>query len=333
MPIPATPDCPNLPPSRTLTCGRETSRFYPDVEAAISQVLKEKPELFDFNDMASRTDWPKIANHEGYTQAMVQILKTKGYCARWDGEELAVKNRSEWNEQFAIVLSDIWIRRGEGIAGGRRGRSADPGSSVPEPAPDGTGHRAANGSGAGPRTNVPPRSGPRSRGHGWGRRGAIRRDGPKRGAVRRHLPGPGRGNTPAGKGDDGPDPHHPRAPAPPPADGRAARSCARERLARRRGPLVGDLHRGAEARGAAGLVEPEQMEFFEGFGDDLRVARRQARAAVEHEVDIGPGRRAQVAHHGDDFVHVRFAGVGEVRDRSRNGERAVAGGPGAVHLG
>jgi hypothetical protein len=110
----ATPDCPNLPPSRELTCGRETSRFYPDVEAATGQVLKEHPEFFDFNDLAARTDWPKIVNHEGYIQATIQILKGKGYCARWDGEELAVKNTSDYNEQFAIVYAHIWVRRGEG---------------------------------------------------------------------------------------------------------------------------------------------------------------------------------------------------------------------------
>ena len=111
----ATPDCPHLPPSKELTCGRETSRFYDDVEAAIGQVLKEQPELFDFNDIAARTDWPKVVNQDGYFQSIIGILVAKGYCARWDGEELAVKKTSDYNEQFAILLSHIWIRRGMGI--------------------------------------------------------------------------------------------------------------------------------------------------------------------------------------------------------------------------
>jgi hypothetical protein len=110
-----TPDCPSLPPSRDLTCGRETSRFYPDVEAGIAKLLAEKPQLFDFTNVAVRTDWPKIVDQEGYIQGMIQILKAKGYCARWDGKELAVKNTSDWNEQFAIILSYTWIRRGEGV--------------------------------------------------------------------------------------------------------------------------------------------------------------------------------------------------------------------------
>jgi hypothetical protein len=54
-------------------------------------------------------------DENGYLQGLVQILKGKGYCARWDGVELAVKNTSDWNEQFAVILSHIWVRRGEGI--------------------------------------------------------------------------------------------------------------------------------------------------------------------------------------------------------------------------
>jgi hypothetical protein len=111
----ATPGCPSLPPSRELTCGRENSMFYPDVEAAIAALLTDEPQLFDFKDLAKRTDWPRILNHDGYIQGLIGILKTKGYCARWDGEELAVKNKSEFSEQFAVIYSHTRIRRGSGI--------------------------------------------------------------------------------------------------------------------------------------------------------------------------------------------------------------------------
>jgi len=114
-PAAPTPDCPNLPPSREITCGRENWRFYPDVEGAIEQLLKTKPEYFDFSDMAARTDWPKIVNQDAYVKDIIAILKGKGYCARWDGKELQVKNTSQYNEQYAIILSFIWVRRGEGI--------------------------------------------------------------------------------------------------------------------------------------------------------------------------------------------------------------------------
>ena len=63
VPIPAR-GCPRqqagcpLPPSREVACGREPEgQYYGDVEAAISQILKEKPELFDFTDTAPGTDF------------------------------------------------------------------------------------------------------------------------------------------------------------------------------------------------------------------------------------------------------------------------------------
>ncbi|HYN02273.1 MAG TPA: hypothetical protein VE359_07495, partial [Vicinamibacteria bacterium] len=49
--------CP-LAPSLEIACGREPEgKYYGDVEAAISQVLKEKPELFDFTDINPGSDF------------------------------------------------------------------------------------------------------------------------------------------------------------------------------------------------------------------------------------------------------------------------------------
>jgi hypothetical protein len=104
----------SLPPSVSLTCGREVGKFVADVDAAIDTVLKQKPELFDFNDRAAGTQNPKILDRMGYVNAVIALLSPKGYCARWDGVELQVKNTSDFNEQYAIILSDGWVRRGDG---------------------------------------------------------------------------------------------------------------------------------------------------------------------------------------------------------------------------
>ena len=88
--------CP-LPSSREIACGREPQgRYHGDVEAAVAQIQKDKPELFDFNDMApgdglagreehrrlppgrSSTSWPRRAT-----------------APSDDGEEIAVKQRLE----------------------------------------------------------------------------------------------------------------------------------------------------------------------------------------------------------------------------------------------
>ncbi len=113
---PASADCP-LPPSREVVCAREPDgRFYDDVEAAIAQLLKEKPDLFDFDRTAPGTDFPLVRDLAAYDAALVAILKGKGYCARADGEEIALKKGSNASsEQYDVNLQDRYVRRGPGI--------------------------------------------------------------------------------------------------------------------------------------------------------------------------------------------------------------------------
>jgi hypothetical protein len=109
----ATPGC-NLPPSSELTCDREVGKFVGDVDAAIGTVESQKPQLFDFTNTAVGTNNPQIVDRTGYINAVSTILLAKGYCVRFDGTELQVKNTSDFNEQYAIILSDGWVRRGDG---------------------------------------------------------------------------------------------------------------------------------------------------------------------------------------------------------------------------
>jgi hypothetical protein len=37
-----------------------------------------------------------------------------GYCAFYDGEEMAVKNTNKFNDQYDISTSSGYIRRGDG---------------------------------------------------------------------------------------------------------------------------------------------------------------------------------------------------------------------------
>ena len=108
--------CP-LPPSHEIACGREPSgQYYGDVEAAIDQILKEKPELFNFNETAQGTGWPVVNDHDGYNNGLLVILTQKGYCARFDGEEIALKRGSnKSSEQYDVNFQDKYIRRGNGI--------------------------------------------------------------------------------------------------------------------------------------------------------------------------------------------------------------------------
>ena len=106
--------CP-LPSSREVACGREPEgRYFGDVEAAIEQIQKDKPELFDFNDL-----WqggPAVRNLDAYHGGIAEILKAKGYCAKADGEEIAVKVGSNtFSEQYDVDYQGKYVRTGNGI--------------------------------------------------------------------------------------------------------------------------------------------------------------------------------------------------------------------------
>jgi len=108
--------CP-LSPSREVACGREPEgKYYDDVEAAISQILKEQPQLFDFSDINPGSDFPAIVDLNAYNKGMVAIMTSKGYCAKHDGEELALKKGSNtFSEQYDVDIAEKYVRRGPGI--------------------------------------------------------------------------------------------------------------------------------------------------------------------------------------------------------------------------
>jgi hypothetical protein len=115
--LPPTASGCSLPASRELACGREgDGQYYADVEAAVTQILQQKPQLFDFTQNAPGTDLPLVKDLAAYHDGLVEILKAKGYCARTDGEEIGLKKGSNASsEQYDVNLQDKYVRRGPGI--------------------------------------------------------------------------------------------------------------------------------------------------------------------------------------------------------------------------
>jgi len=113
---PSVTGCP-LPSSREVSCAREDdSRYIGDITAAVEQVMKERPELFDFAQVAPGTPWPAVKSIPAYHDAVVEVMSKKGYCAKDDGEEIAVKQGSNTvSEQFDINFQDRYVRIGPGI--------------------------------------------------------------------------------------------------------------------------------------------------------------------------------------------------------------------------
>jgi hypothetical protein len=108
-----TAGCP-LGPSQEIACdARAQPYFYPLVDAAIQKLLTEQKQLFDFTDV-KQDNWPRVVNRDGYTQGIVQYLSAQGVCARFDGKEMQAKNTNDFNEQYAVLYSENWVRRGPG---------------------------------------------------------------------------------------------------------------------------------------------------------------------------------------------------------------------------
>lgn len=47
--------------------------------------------------------------------AIVQSLIAKGYCSRFDSEEIVVKKQNGFSEQYDVFLGEGFVRRGLGI--------------------------------------------------------------------------------------------------------------------------------------------------------------------------------------------------------------------------
>ncbi|MGE5125810.1 MAG: hypothetical protein ACM3PV_05945 [Betaproteobacteria bacterium] len=104
----------SLPTSSDIACGRPDPRFLGDVEDAISQVLVQKPELFDFSQHAPGTDWPAVRDLLAYQSAVLAVLSQKGYCGKFDGEEIQIKRSNEFSEHYDVNYADQYVRRGAG---------------------------------------------------------------------------------------------------------------------------------------------------------------------------------------------------------------------------
>ena len=121
-----TPEAPPPPPSGgggggcglpsqspKYSCQRTGGAFLGDVMTAIKRVINTRPNLFDKKDFTCDICF-RIKNHDGYTDAVVAEVQKMGYCAFYDGEELAIKNSNDFSEQYDISTSAGYVRQGDG---------------------------------------------------------------------------------------------------------------------------------------------------------------------------------------------------------------------------
>jgi hypothetical protein len=94
-------------------CSMQTASFLGAVDKAITQLTTQQPSIFDFNQKTCENCY--FVNDQGaFVNGVIKNLNAAGYCAVYDGEELGVKNSNSFNDQYDILVSSGFIRRGAG---------------------------------------------------------------------------------------------------------------------------------------------------------------------------------------------------------------------------
>src|SRR5262249_3614171 len=80
------------------SCSIMAAQFYDLVWAAVDEVKADHPELFKGDSLKDNNLTPQ------FYELVIAVLRTQGFCAMFDGEELVVKNENEFDEHFHLVL-------------------------------------------------------------------------------------------------------------------------------------------------------------------------------------------------------------------------------------
>jgi hypothetical protein len=102
-----------LPPGNGdgFNCFRGSPSFLGEVEAGLDQLAREEPSIFDLSLTQGCGNCYYVRNVDRYLARMPQMMTQRGLCARFDGEELAVKNSNSFNDQYDILTGNGFIRR------------------------------------------------------------------------------------------------------------------------------------------------------------------------------------------------------------------------------
>ena len=101
----------SLPASHDSGCNRTSPSFLGDVESAIDQLVRVEPSLFNLNKTQGCGTCYEVLNQTRYVQQVAAMVRQRGLCSLYDGEELAVKNTNSFSDQYDILTAQGFIRR------------------------------------------------------------------------------------------------------------------------------------------------------------------------------------------------------------------------------
>lgn len=97
----------------TTFCDRQVAAHASVVDAAITLLTQQRPDIFDLTQQAGEGGF-KVLKPQEYYAGVIANLEAQGFCAAYDFVELQLKNSSSFSEQYDIQLSSGHIRRGAG---------------------------------------------------------------------------------------------------------------------------------------------------------------------------------------------------------------------------
>jgi hypothetical protein len=94
-------------------CPRSGESFLREVDQAINRVVSRRPQLFDLDNVRGNGGY-FVKNVDEYYREVVQEIGNGGLCALVDGGgEIAVKGNNNFSDQYHIMISSGYVRRGE----------------------------------------------------------------------------------------------------------------------------------------------------------------------------------------------------------------------------
>jgi len=98
-------------------CEKSVTLFQPDVNSAIDLLITQKPSVFDLNDSPAPGIF-KVVDPKGFVNGIVANLIAAGFCAQPDYdyplERINAKNSNDFSEDFDLISSTGYLRRGSG---------------------------------------------------------------------------------------------------------------------------------------------------------------------------------------------------------------------------
>ena len=113
----AASSCPIGKGSLSASCQQLSPQLLPQVEAAIDRLAREHPEIFNKEEEAGAgTAQYRVLAVDAYLDGLVENLRAAGLCAErtMDRERIVAKSTNAFSEEWDVLTSSSFIRRGRG---------------------------------------------------------------------------------------------------------------------------------------------------------------------------------------------------------------------------